>query len=98
MVSDIPAGDGKMYNIFLQCRETTQYTQYPHVDAYQPQYVPYGRAGNDACLDDCKNRIPKGLKTDKGSKSVSDAHLKVVCNKQQVGSGRWHTSAIGLGP
>ncbi len=24
--------------------------------------------------------------------------LKVVCNEKQVGSGRWHTLAIGLGP
>jgi hypothetical protein len=73
LVSDIATGDGKMYNLFLQCRETTQYTQtqYPHVDAYQPQDVPYGRAGIAASLDDCKNRIPKDLNTDKGSKSLS---------------------------
>jgi hypothetical protein len=87
LVSDIPAGDGKMYNLFLQCRETTQYTQYPHIDAYQPQDVPHGRgAGIAACLYDCKNRIPKDLNTDQGSKSLS--LLKFVCKKKQVGSGK----------
>ncbi len=70
MLSDIPVGDGKMYNLFYSVGDYTQYTQYPHVDAYQPHDVPYGRAGIAASLDECKNRIPKDLNTDKETSGV----------------------------
>ncbi len=42
-------------------------------------------------------RVPEFIGK-KYEKIIFSASLKLVCNENQGGSGRWHTFGIGLGP